>query len=687
MYPFPDAAIDLLTPPEPLSVSHWCDRYRRLDGRIGKKGGPWRTSYTPYLREPLDAVYFDNVLSVIFSKCSRIGGSEWLNNLLAYTADARPLPALYTQPQRDDVVEEMRGRLRGIFENSPRLRRLIPDDGEWATADGITLTSMDIMPAWATSPAKLVRRTIGLLILDEIDNIAAAATSLGNVWTLALERIATYGNYGRALAAGTPSTEYAQGRRALLASDYRRPYVPCPLCGHMQVLTLGNIIIPEDVRDPERIVREKLGRYRCESCGELLDHDEHHTDMIARTVWVPRTSEKDDDGNPTWPEVGPMPTKGRVWEIDSLAVPPYDPFSPEYAAHEQWTPEISGETYQTGHRGYWINTLYSPLETRTWSHIVAKQLACRENREDLRVFVNAWLGEPWRERVRTPDWEAVGRRRAEGPREDRVPTDAKVLICGADVQADRIEYAVWAFGPYFTSYLIRHGVTTSFDALYNIAFYTGYHVTNDRTNLTPDQLANLPRMHCRLIGIDAGYAARLAEVQAFAKREGVVAVRGRASSQMARITARRSEAWRPTKGNPDEFQLNVDLFKGQVIQAFNIPSSEAGALHLHQTTTDDFCRQLTAEVPVYVTGKTGRKKGRREIEWHVQEGRANEGLDTCVYSYALADMLDCRDWRAETPFISPVVYPERHPDGPKPAPKRPARRRARRDVFSGPPGD
>ena len=52
--------LDGLRPEDPLTVSEWYDRYRRLSSKASAEPGPWRTSRTPYLREPMDCLSSDN---------------------------------------------------------------------------------------------------------------------------------------------------------------------------------------------------------------------------------------------------------------------------------------------------------------------------------------------------------------------------------------------------------------------------------------------------------------------------------------------------------------------------------------------------------------------------------------------------------------------------------------------------
>ena len=49
--PWRDGFIEGLRPEDPLTVSEWADRYRRLSSKASAEPGPWRTDRTPYLRQ------------------------------------------------------------------------------------------------------------------------------------------------------------------------------------------------------------------------------------------------------------------------------------------------------------------------------------------------------------------------------------------------------------------------------------------------------------------------------------------------------------------------------------------------------------------------------------------------------------------------------------------------------------
>jgi len=81
--------------------------------------------------------------------------------------------------------------------------------------------------------------------------------------------------------------------------------------------------------------------------------------------------------------------------------------------------------------------------------------AAQATDEAKRSFQNGVLGETWIESGEAPDWQRLYERR-EGWRIGTVPSGGLFLTAGADVQKDRIEVSIWAWGRGLTSWLVDH---------------------------------------------------------------------------------------------------------------------------------------------------------------------------------------------------------------------------------------
>ncbi|MBO8043660.1 phage terminase large subunit family protein, partial [Pseudomonas aeruginosa] len=106
-------------------------------------------------------------------------------------------------------------------------------------------------------------------------------------------------------------------------------------------------------------------------------------------------------------------------------------------------------------------SLYSPVGWRAWRDIASAWEAA-VNKESgsaaaIKTFKNTELGETWVEEGEAPDWQRLVERREEY-RIGSVPLGGLLLVGAADVQKDRIEASVWAFGRGKESWLIEHRV-------------------------------------------------------------------------------------------------------------------------------------------------------------------------------------------------------------------------------------
>ena len=637
-YRLPNAARRMLAPRERVSVSHWCDRYRRLQSRFAAEPGPWRTAKVPYLREPLDALAETELESITFIKCSRIGGTEWQNNALAWGADVRPMPTLYVQPERTDVADEFTGRIKSIFEDGTRqLTRHIPA-GEWCSKEQITLDSCTLYGAWARNHNTLIRRTIGRAIFDEIENCEEQTGHLGNTLDALGERLVTYGHRAQLLIDSTPRRPDGSGWKSLQASDFRQPHVPCPHCGQYQVLVFQQIKVPPraegEERDPDQIRDQQLAWYECAHCEQAIDHATWHQWMIDRVVWIPK-QQRPTEPLPVPPEgLKPGASGGDIVDRQSLAVPPYDPWDPRYSEHVQWTPALEGTPPRSARRGYWINVLYSPWPTRTWSHIIARWFEIKDDPERRRVFFNSWLGEPYEEAVHVTDADKLAEKRAGELPAGVVDPRAKVLLMGVDVQLLQLYYVIRAIGPGEESWLVQEGTITTgeqFNQLYQLAFYTGFPVAGH------DGL----EIRCRCLGVDSGYAARLDEVYEFGELPGVLVMKGQGSPDYR--TKPSKIDWTPA-GRRDPRSLvihhvNTSLFKEKAHRHANIAPGNPGYWHLNRDTSMEYCKQFTAEKQV-LENASGKRGGRRQLVWKPKtEGAPNHWLDTEVYVQGLVDIL------------------------------------------------
>lgn len=401
--------------PDPihLTVSQWADEHRYLSSKSSAEPGRWTTKRTPYLREPMDSLSpQDPCKSVCMLFGSQLGKTETGLNWIGSIIDIAPGPGLMVQPTDKMVKKVTRQRLDPAIEDSPNLReKVVPAKGR---DGGNNLESKEfpggiILMVGSNAPSGLASMPIRYLFLDEVDRYPGDVGGEGDPVELARARTRTFGN-SKELITSTP-TEDGNSRiqTAFNETDQRHYYVPCPECEEKQVFKFGNLIWDkEENEEGETIHRPETVTYQCEHCGCLI------------------------------------PEHKKTWMLEEG----------EWVAHN---PAVKKK------KGYFLNSLYSPLGWYSWVEIIEDFLKSQKSPAQLKTFVNTVLAEVWQEKGDVPDWEAIYRRREEY--DFGTFTKGTLFItAGVDIQRDRIELELVGWGRDFRScsgdYIVIAGDTS-----------------------------------------------------------------------------------------------------------------------------------------------------------------------------------------------------------------------------------
>lgn len=405
---FTDAFFKGIQPdPVHLKVSEWADQFRYLSSRASSEPGRWVTARTPYLREPMDALSpQDPTKEVVLLFGSQLGKTECGLNWIGTVIDIAPGPMLMVQPNMDMVKKVVRQRLDPAINETPALREKVAE--QKGRDGGNSMVSKEFMGgilimAGANAPAGLASMPIRYLFLDEVDRYPGDVGTEGDPVNLAKARQRTFAN-SKTLITSTP-TEQGNSRVvvAFEETDQRHFYVPCPDCGHKQILKFGNLIYDKapDENGKEVGVPESVA-YQCDGCGVLI------------------------------------PEHKKTWMLDNG----------EWVAH---APHVK---YR---KGYFLNSLYSPLGWYSWVDIIADWMAAQGKPNELKVFVNTVLAQTWVEKGEVPDWEAMYRRR-DNYAFNSCPHGVLFLTAGVDIQRDRIELEIVGWGRDFKSWSVDYRV-------------------------------------------------------------------------------------------------------------------------------------------------------------------------------------------------------------------------------------
>lgn len=558
-------------PRDLLTVSQYADRHRWL--RTGTNApGQWRTSLTPYLRDIMDDLSEHSpVRTVTFIKSSGVGGTEvifnWLAYIMGHLGNKDVLLVVPTLELRD---RSFNPRLAKMIDECDVLTPLVTRASR-ATANRADILEYGarsrIVKAGANSPDSLRMDHLPYAICDEVDAFPWDVGGEGDPMTLIENRQRTFSRAKTFLVSTPTVADESRIQQSYARSNGARYHVPCPHCGTLQTLELDRIKYRTATQDPaseEETKRVVDAWLVCLDCGAEIREGEK-TAMLAGGRWIA-----------DYPE-------------------------------------------RTHHHGYHLNALYAPIGLGlTWKKVMQKWVEVQKDTAELKAFVNTYLGQVWREQGEGADGASV-LARVENYTREQLLASGKVLrlTAGVDVQKDRLEASVVAWGAGEEGWLLDHylipGDTTSpevWEALHE-------YLTESRVTLA---------------AVDSGYNTSM--VFSFCgPRRWTVPTKGVSGAGRPLIEDERRRRMRlrarRKKGMPIE-PLGVDQGKALIYARLKLPEHGPGYLHFPADPAfdDEYFAQLAAERLVK------RICGSRVFSEWKQTRPRNEALDCLLMALA-----------------------------------------------------
>ena len=559
-------AMRQLQPPENLTVSEWAEKYRMLDSKTSAMPGPWRNEKTPYLREIMDEFINYDTEEIIFCKPSQVGGTEAMQNMLGYVIQQDPSPTLIVYPT-DTLAESIsKNRLEPMIRASKPLRKLY-NENESSKLE-LQFDGMYLSLNGANSPSALASKAIKYLFLDEVDKYPGASKKEADPIRLARERTKTFTNQRKIYMTSTPTLQTGHIWQALQGADIEKHYfVPCPHCGEYIELKFSNLRFPSG-DDLDNSERADMAVYVCQECGcKITDQDRDN--MIRYGEWR----------------------------------------------------EVRRNTKASKKVAFWINTLYSPFVR--FSEIVKEFLDSKDNPDLLQNFVNSWLAEPWEDTKLKTDADMVMERQTDLP-QLVVPSWARYLTAGVDVQETCLYWTIRAWGPYITSQNIAHGQALSFQDI-------------ESTMNTPYLTESGEQVIVSLCLIDSGYDADSTYDFCATNSEWAMPVKGASTPMMSHFKTSKIN-----KVDSKAYGMNLVLVDGDkykdMIASRMRKDNGKGAWMVYEGCDREYAEQVTSE------HKVNEKSGSRVVQrWRPKHSHIdNHYLDCEVYSLAAADILGVR---------------------------------------------
>lgn len=559
------------TPPR-TSVSQWADNNRVLSTKYSAEAGPWSTARVEYGREIMDCWTNPDVEIITLMSGTQMAKTEIELNCVGMVIDVDPAPIMCMYPT-DSATEKFSKRFDDMVANCPAIRSKVSESKSRDSAN--TKTHKEFQGGYITfigaqSPTDLASLPIRYLIEDEIDKYPMSAGCEGSPEKLAEARTSNFPNR-KIIKVSSPSVMGKSNiHKSYLAGDQRRYYIPCPKCAHMQLLEWENV----------RWIQDDHGNHLPQTAYILCTNPDcgHHWTDTERKIAI---------GRGKWRAAAPF----------------------------------------HGHASFWISSLYSPFVplSKHVKQFIAANEEFKEtgNLNDLIVFVNTILAQPWEEKgERADDIDLLARREDYG---DVLPADVICVTAAVDVQIDRLEIQIVGWDQHRRAYgmgrTVLHGDpngTIIWDELDSLL-----------ESPIPHKLCE--KMPIYAMVIDTGYLPTRVEmfVAAHMGRRvwGIKGIFGRQDLPMWE-----KQASTRAKGRAVRFiNIGVDAARTEYYGRLRLGLDQPGSIHINMNYSDVDCEEMVAEEV-----KTRWVKGRKKREWSKKPGaKRNELFDLWTYNIAL----------------------------------------------------
>lgn len=469
-----------------MPASEWAERHFVLDPKFSNRAGRLRVRLTPFIRQPLDCFSDHRIREITYQAATQTAKTTLQNCMIGYIIDADPGNTLLVYPTQDNAREVIDDRVLPALRSIPEVVRHFGPSKRDVKTMMIRCRGMNLYGRGTNSVSDLEKVPAPYVLIDELDDCNPDI----DVSEALRKRGLTFPTRFKLFKTGRPGDEnMTLDREIKSADDVRAWWVPCPFCGtyHTRYGNFSRVKWPAGVGaggerltfDVDRAQAKAGAWFECPACserieghwmhwqalhgiwlgeeeaveqadgGERLRKDamgggadggveramlaiEEHPDVIAeRPSWISDLSWDEQRGriDPERGAAGP----GRLAVMERLGVG---------IAHARERPGV--------HVGMRIHGLDSTLHGNPYGAVSESFIASHGSVE--RDWVIRSLGEPWKIVSHKIDPQklralALPATEEKGYAHRTVPNGAVIVLVGADVQQDRVEYVVRAFGP------------------------------------------------------------------------------------------------------------------------------------------------------------------------------------------------------------------------------------------------
>jgi phage terminase large subunit GpA-like protein len=593
-------------------VSEWAEKNRFMTSKVSNITGQFSYENTPYAKEIADCFSKNNpIKEIVIMKGVQLGFTTAIfENVIGYSIQHDPSPMMLVSGDLKLLKDFKTIKIDNLIDNSNLRDKIIAEtDNKHTRRTGDTAEMIDFLGgflriAGCHNANSLRSLPIKKLFLDELDAYPRTLTGEGSPIDLAVKRTESYSRTRKIGYISTPLLNNTSHIKEYFEKgDQRKFFVPCPFCNKKQELIFYSKDNGE-YNDGKAVADKENNSIKTKPYGLIFNSEEckngNYSSVVYRCKYC-RNNMKDYHKKK-------ILQKGE-WIPTAKAKKPY-------------------------YRSYHLSTLYSLF--KTWEDCVADFLDAGTDPVKLQSFYNLTLGLPFEETVAGVELYKVRQLRDENRQNNIVPNESLFLVGACDIQDDRLEVEIKAFGDRWRSWGIDHRIIKGYtsdplDNCWNELFKIKDEIFYSE-NTNSGSLV-------RAILIDSGDGEKTDLVYKFCERDEervFIPIKGINTT----ILNNKKFNIKPLDGYSNLYLLEiyVTLYKNQIARFLNSEWRQNeqypyGYMTFARDYTEEYFRQLTTERKI----KEKLDNGSIIVRWE-QHGR-NEAFDLCVYCLCGAEFL------------------------------------------------
>lgn len=573
------AAAQTWEPPPEVDYESWAVENVVFSKRESALPGPYNPQLFPFFSEILKAFSPEDPCRLVtLKKSAQIGGTVLANVFTLGTQAMDPCDFMYIHPTEDNAGRWSRLKLKPMLKSTPAVARLFPsrprDGGDALLFKERVDGRGSILISGANSPASLSQVSVPRQVQDDLSKWTT--NDAGDPEQQGDSRSRGY-EFAKIFKNSTPLINPGcRITRSYEAGSQEIYLVPCPHCGFEHSLEWANMLSNLDEEKPEAV------HFSCPDCGGVIE-EHHRAEMVKKGRWQAQNAK---------------------------------------AARQ--------------HRSFYLWSAYAPLQS--WEMIAREWLKAKGDPAAEQVFLNDTVGLAYDSKGEAPPWEELRDRAAKSEiARGIIPAWASILTLGMDVQKDRVEWQLVAWGRELRRHVVDAEIVTG-------------HISEEDCRKRLDDLVAKHWRHAagRMLNVDLAAIdgnAWTEDVWEWAKRHPsskVIMLRGVGSESaplLARVKKERTRAGALVKYSKRFYNFATSVLKMALYR--NVKKTdemERGFVGFASGLSDEYFRQLTAEHRQAVK----RRDGFIDYKWVKDPNQANEMLDTMLQAEAAAIKLGIR---------------------------------------------